>query len=102
MSERASIARRIRSILQGASIVSIDALYENQAKIMEVKISPDSGIIGSPLSDLSSTLPQDFLIAMIENRSGVTVPTGTSVLTPGDTAIVLCSPEAIPEVEKML
>jgi trk system potassium uptake protein len=102
LSERASIARRIRSILQGASIVSIASLYENKAKIMEVKISPESGIIGSPLSDLSSTLPQDFLIAMIENRSGVTVPKGSSVLTPGDTAIVLCSPEAIPEVEKIL
>ncbi|HUD01955.1 MAG TPA: Trk system potassium transporter TrkA [Rhabdochlamydiaceae bacterium] len=102
LSERASIARRIRSILQGASIVSIASLYENQAKIMEIKISPESGIVGSPLSDLSSTLPQDFLIAMIENRSGVTVPKGNSVLTPGDTAIVLCSPEAIPEVEKIL
>ena len=101
LSERESIARRIRSILQGASIVSIASLYENRAKIMEVKISPDSGIVGSPLSDLSSALPQDFLIAMIENRSGVTVPKGSSVLTPGDTAIVLCSPEAIPEVEKI-
>jgi Trk K+ transport system NAD-binding subunit len=50
---------------------------------------------------LSLTLPQDFLIAMIENRSGVTVPKGNSVLTPGDTAIVLCSPETIPEVEKI-
>jgi len=102
LSERASIARRIRSILQGACIVSIASLYENQAKIMEVKISSDSSVVGSPLADLRSTLPQDFLIAMIENRSGVTVPTGTSVLTPGDTAIVLCSPEAIPEVEKIL
>ncbi len=101
LSERASIARRIRSILQGAAFVSIASLYENQAKIMEVKISPDSGIVGSPLSDLSSTLPQDFLIAMIENRSGVTVPKGSSVLAPGDTAIVLCSPDTIPEVEKI-
>jgi trk system potassium uptake protein TrkA len=87
--------------LQGASFVSIASLYDNEAKIMEIKISPDSGIVGSPLSDLSSTLPQNFLIAMIENRSGVTVPKGSSVLTPGDTAIVLCSPNTIPEVEKI-
>jgi trk system potassium uptake protein len=101
LSEKSSIARRIRSILQDASIISIASLYENQAKIMEVKISPDSSIIGSPISDLSSTFPQDFLIAMIENRSGVMVPKGSSVLTPGDTAIVLCSPDTIPEVEKI-
>jgi trk system potassium uptake protein TrkA len=101
LSERTSIVRRIRSILQDASIVSIASLYENQAKIMEVKISSDSGVVGSPISDLSSSFPQDFLIAMIENRSGVVVPKGSSVLTPGDTAIVLCSPETIPEVEKI-
>lgn len=101
LSERTSIARCIHSILQDASIVSIASLYENKAKIMEVKISPDSGIVGSPLSDLSATFPQDFLIAAIENRSGVVVPKGNSVLTPGDTAIILCSPETIPEVEKI-
>ncbi len=101
LSERASIARRIRSILQDASVVSIASLYENQAKIMEVKISSDSGIVGSPISDLNASFPPNFLLAAIENRSGVVIPKGSSVLTPGDTAIVLCSPEAIPDVEKI-
>lgn len=101
LSERASIARRIHAILNDTAIVSVASLYENQAKIMEVKISPESGVVGSPISDLRSTFPKDFLIAMIENRSGVVIPKGTSVLAPGDTAIVICSPETIPEVERI-
>jgi trk system potassium uptake protein TrkA len=102
LSERASIAKRIHAILHDDAVVSVASLYDNQAKIMEVKISSDSGIVGSPISDLSSTLPQNFLIAMIENRSGVTIPKGSNVLTPGDTAIVICSPETVQEVEKIL
>lgn len=102
LSEQASIARQIHSILHDGAVVSVASLYDNQAKIMEVKISSDSEIVGSPISDLSSSLPQNFLIAMIENRSGVTIPKGNNVLTPGDTAIVICSPESIQDVEKML
>lgn len=102
LSERASIAASIHSILQDDAVVSVASLYDNQAKIMEVKISSDSGIVGSPIADLSSSLPQNFLIAMIENRSGITIPKGSNVLAPGDTAIVICSPESVTDVEKML
>jgi trk system potassium uptake protein len=101
LSERGSIAKSIRAILQDAAFVSIASLYDDKAKIMEVKISSDSGIVGSPISDLTTTFPQDFLIAMIENRSGVIIPSGNSVLTPGDTAIVLCSPKNLSDVEKI-
>lgn len=101
LSEKASIARQIRTIIESDSIISIASLYNNQAKIMEIKISPDSHFVGSPLSDLSSSLPSNFLIAMIENRSGVVIPQGNSVLTPGDTAIVICSPELIPDMQKI-
>jgi len=102
LSERASVGRRIHSILHDDAIVSVASLYDNQAKIMEVKISSDSEIVGSPISDISSSLPQNFLIAMIENRSGVTIPKGNNVLAPGDTAIVICSPGNVHEVEKIL
>jgi len=102
LSERASIAKRIHAILHDDAVVSVASLYDNQAKIMEVKISSESGIVGSPISDLSSSLPSNFLIAMIENRSGVTIPKGSNVLAPGDTAIVICSPESVQKVEKIL
>lgn len=102
LSERASIARRIQLILHDDAVISVASLYDNQAKIMEVKISSDSHIVGSPISDISSSLPQNFLIAMIENRSGITIPKGSNVLAPGDTAIVICGPESVKDVEKFL
>lgn len=100
LSQRASIARSIHSILQDAAVF-VASLHDNLATIMEVKVSSDSGIVGTPISDLTATFPHDFLIAVIENRSGVMIPTGNSVLTPGDTAIVLCSPKNVSDVEKI-
>lgn len=102
LSEKASLARQIHAIIENDAIVSIASLYNNQAKIMEVKISPDSNLVGSPLSDLNASFPTDFLIAMIENRNGVMVPKGSSILTPGDTAIVICSPSSVSAMQKIL
>lgn len=102
LSEKASLARQIHAIIENGSLVSIASLYDNQAKIVEIKISPDSNLAGAPLSDLNARFPTQFLIAMIENRNGVSVPKGNSTLAPGDTAIVICSPNSVAEMQKIL
>lgn len=102
LSERASISRHVHAILHDDAVIAISSLYDNQAKIMEVKISAESQIVGAPISDLSSSFPSNFLIALVENRSGIVVPRGNNVLAAGDTAIVICSPENVQDVEKLL
>lgn len=101
LSERASISRHVHAILHDDAVIAVASLYENRAKIMEVKISAESSIVGAPIADLKTSFPSNFLIAMIENRSGITVPRGSSVLTAGDTAIVICSPENVQDVENL-
>ncbi len=102
LSEKASLARQIHALIENDAIVSVANLYDNQAQIMEIKISSHSNFVGAPLSDLTASFPRDFLIAMIENRSGVTIPKGNTILTPGDTAIVICSPDSATEMQKIL
>lgn len=101
VSERVSIFNRIHSILHADSVISVTSLYENQAKIMEIKVSADSQIVGVPIADLSSQLPQDFLIALIENRGRIMIAKGNNILAPGDTVIVICSPKHVQELEKI-
>jgi trk system potassium uptake protein len=102
LSEQTSIARRIHLILHSHSFISLAPLYDNEAQIIEVKISAQSHLIGAPISALSSFFPKNFLIAMIENREGITIPKGNTILSPGDTAIVICGPEAVRDVERLL
>ncbi len=101
LSERESITRRIRLILHDKTFISWASLYDNQANIMEVRISSDSSLVGMPISHLSVALPKNLLIAMIKNQNGIIIPKGSNVLAPGDTAIVICGPESIEEMEKI-
>ncbi len=102
LSERASVAARVQGLLYDKSVVSIASLHENQAKIMEVKISSDSTLTKTPISALKGSLPPNFLIALLETESGVTIPKGNNVLSAGDTAIVICSPESAKEMERLM
>lgn len=102
LSERASIASKIHAILHEASFISTSSLYGDRAKVMEIRISADSEIVGTPLGNISAAFPQKSLIALIENREGIMVAKNDSVLMPGDTAIVICCPETALEMEKIL
>ena len=102
LSERTSITRRIQVILHNDTFISLASLYDNQAKIMEVKISQRSKLVGAPIADLRPILPKNFLIAMVENQQGITIPKGNNLLSPGDKAIVICGPENIETMKKIL
>ena len=66
LSERECITRRVQLILHNETFISWASLYDNQASIMEVKISSDSNLVGLPIVDLSAKLPKNLLIAMIK------------------------------------
>ncbi len=102
VSERTSISNRIRALTHSSPLFSISSLYQDRAKIMEVKISVDSQIVGIPIVDLRKQLPKDLLFALIENRGAVTIPKGNHILAPGDSVIVICHPKHLPELEKIL
>jgi trk system potassium uptake protein TrkA len=94
LSERASITRKLHLILHDNTFISLASLYESQAMVIEVKISEDCKIIGRSISELSNSLPKNFLIAMVKNHKGIHIPDGNTILAPGETAIVICSSES--------
>lgn len=101
VSEKISVANRIQAIVQEESVISVASLYHNRAKIMEVKVSPDSEIVGIPIADLRQHLPEDFLIALIENRGRIMIAKGSNILAPGDTVIVICHPKHVNQLQKI-
>ncbi len=101
VSEKVSVANRIHAIIQEDSVISVASLYHNRAKIMEVKVSSDSQIVGIPIADLGRYLPEDFLIALIENRGRIMIAKGSNILAPGDTVIVICNPKHVARLQKI-
>jgi trk system potassium uptake protein TrkA len=96
LSARVNIANRILSILHEETILSVSSLCQDHAKIVELKVSPSSQLVGIPLADLK--LPKDLLIAVIESRGRVMIAKGNRILCPDDTVIVICHPHRIPQL----
>lgn len=99
VSPRVNAASHILSQILSGKVTSLVSLYDNQAEIMEVNVSMDAKVAGIPLSELGPLLPQDFLIAMIQNRGRIMIANGNRIISPGDTVIVITSPKHIEELE---
>ncbi|HRW58111.1 MAG TPA: Trk system potassium transporter TrkA [Chlamydiales bacterium] len=101
ISPKVNVVKRIMSIMHTETISSIASLYDNKANVLEIKVSPDSGLIGIPLADLSHRLPEDFLIAAIENRGRVMIGKGNRIISPHDTIIAVTSPKHMKEIQDL-
>ncbi len=101
VSERVNIANRVLSIIHAEKILSIASLCDNQAKVIEIKVSEDCELVGIPLSELSAKLPQNLLITAIENRGRVMIGKGDRIISPNDTVILITSPELLHELQEL-
>lgn len=93
VSPRISATSRLLSIASSEKIASMVSLYDHRAEIMEIEVSSSSPLVGIPIAELSPKLPQDFLIAVIQNRGRIMIGGGNRILTPGDTVIVISNPD---------
>lgn len=101
ISKKVNIANRITTILHADTILSIGSLCDDQAKVLEIKISYDSKLVGIPLSELGTHLPTDMLIAVIVNHGQVIIGKGNRVISPNDTVIVITKPKPIEELQHL-
>jgi trk system potassium uptake protein TrkA len=99
VSPRLSAANRLLSWILSSRVTSCISLYDNQAEVVELQISPTSKVVGIPINELGPLLPHDFLIAVIQNRGRVIVANGNRILSPGDSVIVVTHPRHVKEFE---
>ncbi|NGX62234.1 MAG: Trk system potassium uptake protein TrkA [Chlamydiae bacterium] len=100
-SPRIYAANKILSIAREKTIASMVSMYNNQAEVMEVKVSSGSKMAGIPIRLLGPQLPKDFLIVAIQSRGRVFVADGDRVLSPGDTVVVISSPKHVDEIREL-
>jgi trk system potassium uptake protein len=101
-SARIHTANRILSIAREKSIASMVSMYGNKAEVMEIKVSKDSKVAGIPIKYLGPLLPKEMLIVMIQSRGRVFMADGSRVLSPGDTVVVISSPQHLDELRKLI
>jgi trk system potassium uptake protein TrkA len=96
-----AVANHVIALATSESITSLVSLYENEAEILEMTVSLHSQIVGIPLADIGPRLPKDFLIVIIQNRGCISIAKGDSIISPGDTVIVICNPKYFQELENI-
>ena len=95
------ISNRLLSIIQKKKILSSSSLYDDKAKILEMKVSPNSPLTGIPIIELGRYLPKDFLFAAIRNRGRVMIAKGDKVICPGDVVVLITHPRYTNELQKL-
>jgi trk system potassium uptake protein len=100
-SPRVSTVNRILSIIQQDKVSSMISMYDDNAEILEIKVSPESRLAGIPISELGPQLPSDFLLSVIQNRGRIMVANGDHILSPGDTVIAITNPKHMNKLREL-
>jgi trk system potassium uptake protein TrkA len=98
-SARVNMTDRLLAIIHESSFRSVVSLSNESAKIVELKVSPTSQLLGVPFAKLR--LPKDLLIPVIENHGKVMIGHGESILCPDDTVIAICSNSRLEQLHQL-
>ncbi len=86
------IVQYVRGLSNSMGNNSIEALYKmNDGKVeaLEFFVTENSPVVNTPLSDLK--LKNGVLVSLINHKGDIISPTGQSVISPGDTVVVITS-----------
>lgn len=70
------------------------------ATLMDFIVPYHSNVVGKPLLEIG--LPHGSVIALVSRNDKYIVPTGTTVLEPGDVLLILLNKDAVPELNRIL
>jgi trk system potassium uptake protein TrkA len=100
VSPRLSAINTILQHIRRGKVLSAKSIKGEQAEVMEALALETSDIVGKPLKNIS--FPKGTLVTGIIRGDNITIPSGESVIEPGDRIIIFAQRSAIPKVEKIL
>ncbi|HIJ57762.1 MAG TPA: Trk system potassium transporter TrkA [Deltaproteobacteria bacterium] len=100
VSPRLSAINSILRHIRRGKVVSALSLKGEQAEVIEAVAMETSEIVGKPLKEIS--FPKGVLVTVIIRGDRITIPSGDSVIQPGDRVIIFGSRQAVPQIEKIL
>jgi trk system potassium uptake protein TrkA len=93
----------INSILQHirrGKVLSAISIQNEQAEVIEAEALETSDIVNRPLKDIR--LPKGILVTSILRKDRVIIPSGDSLIEPGDRIVLFVHRKAVSKLEKIL
>ena len=100
VSPRLSAVNAILKHIRRGKVTSAITFRGEQAEILEAIALETSDIVGTPLKKIS--LPKGALVIGIVRADDIIIPSGKSVIEPGDRIILFATKNAVPKIEKIL
>ena len=100
VSPRLSAINSILQHIRRGKVLSAVSIKGEQAEVIEAVALETSDIVGKPLKDIR--FPEGAMLASIIREDSITIPTGESIVKPGDRIIIFARRDSIPKIEKML
>ncbi len=100
VSPRLSAINTILQHIRRGKVLSAISLKGEQAEAMEVVALETSAIVSKPLRRVA--FPKGAIVAGIIRRDQIIIPTGDSVIEPGDRLIIFSQRRAVERIEKIL
>ncbi len=96
---RSAISSILQHIRKG-KIVSVTTLKGEQAEVLEAVALETSDIVGKPIKKV--VFPKGALLVSVIRNKDIIIPTGDTVVEPGDKVILFAKRQAVPKIEKIL
>ncbi len=100
VSPRLSAINTILHHIRRGRIFAAISLKGEQAEVLEAEALETAQVVGKPLKDFK--FPKGALLGCIIRGEDVMIPSGESVVHPGDRIIIIARREAVAQVEKLL
>jgi trk system potassium uptake protein TrkA len=100
LSPRIITANTILKYIRRGDILSLTALVEDMAEIIEARIGSGSKLVGKSLEN--AKLPKNSLVGAVIRGSKIIIPSGPDVIEAGDKVIIFTLKDSIRDVEKLL
>ena len=100
VSTRVAAAKAVLKYLRRGRVISVAALINEDAEIIEFQVPGRSPLAGKRLMDVK--FPEGSLATALSRGEEVIIPRGFTVVEAGDILAVVTRPEAISAVEKLL
>lgn len=100
VSPRLSAINSILKHIRRGKVISAISIKGEQAEVMEAVALETSDIVHNPLKNIS--FPKGSLVAGIIRGKEIIIPSGDSIIVPGDRIIIFATKQAISKIEKIL
>jgi len=99
ISQKLVTVSQILKYIRGTKIVSATAIAQDNAEVLEFKVSENARITQGQLKELN--FPSGGILGIISRGKEVIIPTGQTRVIPRDKVFVFALPRAVSKVEKL-